>query len=313
MVMEARHRGMRSNPGGIPTNLLVHITDVEDPPSGYDPYYHLPIPSKERRTWSRTAWVGIGISVSMLFVIAFFIYSRYDVVHHALSTSRYSGLPEDFGGTNGMLKKPSGFPSTMKSQSRLEKEHASKVDKQAKLKGKDSLRSKENTKTTKVPSTITSQPVSLSAATTEPDLAILVQIQVEKVRRMKHDLHIVMETDPTAQSEIAVLQNLLRQFVPQRYGPEPYFVEMKVHFPDSMTVPNLINDGTVLIQLAPLQLMPYAVFYFLQVVDTWKGGAFHRVAGHVLQAMARTPVSSLAFQEYSPLYPHIQHSLGFAG
>ena len=31
--------------------------------------------------------------------------------------------------------------------------------------------------------------------------------------------------------------------------------------------------------------MPHAVWLFLQIVRNWKGGAFHRNAGHVLQVM----------------------------
>ena len=49
---------------------------------------------------------------------------------------------------------------------------------------------------------------------------------------------------------------------------------------------------------------------------TLQGGAFHRNAGHVLQAFiaggrAKTP--SLAFQEYHPGFPHVKHTMGYAG
>lgn len=312
--MEARHRGTRSSLSpSIPTNLLVHVSDLEDPAEN-PAYYGIPATPKERKHFNRSTWVGIGIGVSILLMIAFFIISRFDMVHGALSSSTYSpSLPPNFGSTMGTYRKPSGLPSTVKIHSRLEQEHATKQERQAKLKGRDTLKAKEPTKLRSVPDSPASTAITGSVISSEPDLSSLVQIQLEKVRRLKFEQHLVMETDPIAQTEIATLQALLRQFVPQRYGPEPYFVEMKVHFPDSMTDPNLLNDGTVLIQLAPLELMPYAVFYFLQIVDTWKGGAFHRVAGHVLQAMAHTPVSSLAFQEYHPQFPHVQHSLGFAG
>ena len=53
-----------------------------------------------------------------------------------------------------------------------------------------------------------------------------------------------------------------------------------------------------------------------------QGGAFHRNAGHVLQAMVTLKESSeetghggnaLAFQEYDARVPHEQYTLGYAG
>ncbi len=40
---------------------------------------------------------------------------------------------------------------------------------------------------------------------------------------------------------------------------------------------------------------------------------FHRNAGHVLQAQVRSQAQGLAFQEYSPLFPHKQFTMGYAG
>jgi hypothetical protein len=46
----------------------------------------------------------------------------------------------------------------------------------------------------------------------------------------------------------------------------------------------------------------------LEVVNEWKGGAFHRNAGHVKQVTVhgKHPGFPLVFQEYSPQYPHIK-------
>jgi hypothetical protein len=47
-----------------------------------------------------------------------------------------------------------------------------------------------------------------------------------------------------------------------------------------------------------------------------QSGAFHRRAGHVLQAFiagGRGKTQSLAFQEYHPGYPHVKHTMGYAG
>merc|ERR1719387_2077372 len=76
--------------------------------------------------------------------------------------------------------------------------------------------------------------------------------------------------------------------------------------------------GTVLVETAPVDLMPHAVWLFLRIVKRWKGGSLHRNAGHVLQFALRDnadagPVQHLAFQEYSAQYPHVKYTLGFAG
>ena len=45
----------------------------------------------------------------------------------------------------------------------------------------------------------------------------------------------------------------------------------------------------------------------------WSGGAFNRVAGHVLQTHVAGHSKNLAFQEYHPDFPHKQYTLGYAG
>ena len=56
------------------------------------------------------------------------------------------------------------------------------------------------------------------------------------------------------------------------------------------------------------------VYNFLEIARTWKGGAFHRNANHVLQAKAHSEVKrSMPFQEYSDEYPHVKGTIGYAG
>ena len=114
-----------------------------------------------------------------------------------------------------------------------------------------------------------------------------------------------------------------------RYGEGPYKVEFKLDFPN--------DDGadTFVVEMAPLSLMPHAVYHFLEMVrlELWNGSAFHRNAGHVVQAGPVSPyagskntiagnpragfqrhkLQSVAFQEYSPEYPHVKYTIGFAG
>ena len=79
-----------------------------------------------------------------------------------------------------------------------------------------------------------------------------------------------METDSQAKIEIKKLQQLLQKLLPLLYGPTPYVVEMKILFPNSMADPQLPQEQTLLIELAPIDLVPYSVYFFLNVVKNWK-------------------------------------------
>lgn len=134
---------------------------------------------------------------------------------------------------------------------------------------------------------------------------------LKRVRRLN------MENDPEAQVAIHELQAKCRELVVRKYGPEPYLLELKLAFPESM--PDYSEkgaEGTVRIEMAPVDEMPYSVLTFLNMITTeWTGGAFHRNAHHVKQVTTngRHPGFPLAFQEYSPNFPHKKHTLGFAG
>jgi hypothetical protein len=136
---------------------------------------------------------------------------------------------------------------------------------------------------------------------------------------------VVMETDEKALQLTGMLQNELKKLLKMRFGDNPtILVEMKLTFPSTM--PDFAAagaDGTLIIEMGPIDLVPYCVFNFLEIVRRWNNGAFHRNAGHVLQALARLkpPVSpndkfdsgSLAFQEYNQGWPHKRYTLGYAG
>ena len=95
------------------------------------------------------------------------------------------------------------------------------------------------------------------------------------------------------------LQEAAREYVLARYGPEPYKVQVELSFPDSMPdFETLGAKGQIVIELGPLAYVPYSVYLFLEVVSNFKHGAFHRMAGHVTQALVRSTksISGLAFQ-----------------
>jgi hypothetical protein len=91
-------------------------------------------------------------------------------------------------------------------------------------------------------------------------------------------------------------------------------IKLDVEFPDSMINNNINKTDSIIFELAPIDLVPYSIFYFLRLIDNWEGGSFFRNAGHVKQVKYyNTKMKSLAFQEYSSEFPHIKYSLGFAG
>lgn len=116
----------------------------------------------------------------------------------------------------------------------------------------------------------------------------------------------VMESDPEALMAISKLQAAARKVLVAKYGAEPYMIEVKLAFPESMPdYATAGKDGTMLFLMAPAAHVPYGVTYFMELVDGWKSGSFHRMAGHVLQAQASVKsgrLPGLAYQEcVSPL------------
>ena len=160
---------------------------------------------------------------------------------------------------------------------------------------------------TNTPSLVTSKSIDLG------ELYNNLLLQIDEIRKMKQQ-GTVMEEDATAKQKIKEMQVTCRQYLKLRYGPEPYYFVIELQFPKSM--PDYNSEGSfgiLPIQLAPIDLVPYSVFYMMDSVDNWQGGSFHRKAGHVLQAQVKLRKPSLAFQEYHPDWPHRKYSLGYCG
>lgn len=125
----------------------------------------------------------------------------------------------------------------------------------------------------------------------------------------------VMESDPEALMAISKLQAAARKVLVAKYGAEPYMIEVKLAFPESMPdYATAGKDGTMLFLMAPAAHVPYGVTYFMELVDGWKSGSFHRMAGHVLQAQASVKsgrLPGLAYQECVSPLPAPSNSLFF--
>jgi len=117
----------------------------------------------------------------------------------------------------------------------------------------------------------------------------------------------------------------------EHYGPGPHRVSMIVDLDDT--------QHEVIIELAPVNLMPHSVHTFLSQLSEgyWTRGtpAIVMNPGHVLQAcphpcletkamggsypgdpyvdMRHAGLDTVSFQEYHPAYPHEKYTIGFAG
>lgn len=139
--------------------------------------------------------------------------------------------------------------------------------------------------------------------------------------------------------EIAHLINRTPESFP-RFGKGPHKVEFEIEYPqytqdidDPTQWPRV--RGILLIELAPLNLMPVALNMFLQQVHhkLWNGCAFVINAAHILQAgphkynneryvpnhsdlmgkFTAAKLNKIPFQEYHQDYPHEQWTVGMAG
>jgi len=138
----------------------------------------------------------------------------------------------------------------------------------------------------------------------------------EMVRKIKAT-GVIMEKDEESLKATSQLQDAARKLLVAKYGHHSHYrVKVDLEFPP--TTPNYSDDtkyDSLIIEMAPIELIPVSVYTFLEVARTFQNGAFHRNAGHVLQVRVRSSVISktLAFQEYSPDFPHEKGTTGYCG
>jgi len=137
----------------------------------------------------------------------------------------------------------------------------------------------------------------------------------ETVRSIKSS-GVIMEADEHSLEVTKRFQKAAHALLIKRYGNPPYRVQMDIEFQDETVKDDGSNRyDTLLIEMAPIDLIPYSVFNFLEMARGYKSGGFHRNAGHVLQATVQNSIihKPLAFQEYSPSFPHIKGTVGYCG
>eukprot|EP00578_Thalassiosira_sp_NH16_P027559 CAMPEP_0181097032 /NCGR_PEP_ID=MMETSP1071-20121207/11349_1 /TAXON_ID=35127 /ORGANISM="Thalassiosira sp., Strain NH16" /LENGTH=354 /DNA_ID=CAMNT_0023179479 /DNA_START=810 /DNA_END=1874 /DNA_ORIENTATION=- len=131
---------------------------------------------------------------------------------------------------------------------------------------------------------------------------------------------VIMETDKQSLELTGQLQDATRELIKLRYGDygdgtKKFRVKLDLEF--QSTIPDFEekgSEGSLLLELAPISLLPCSVYNFLEIARTWRKGAFHRNANHVLQAISRSDITErMPFQEYSKEYPHKRGTMGYAG
>ena len=94
---------------------------------------------------------------------------------------------------------------------------------------------------------------------------------IEDVRNLKSS-GVVMETDERALKLIAILQSELKKLLTMRFGEKPMIlIEMQLVLPETM--PDVSTKGRnhkLTIEMAPIDLVPYSVYNFLEIVRRFK-------------------------------------------
>lgn len=112
----------------------------------------------------------------------------------------------------------------------------------------------------------------------DPEEITKVRDQAEYLRQYKYRMH-------------RNIKEMSRQSLIQEYGPGPYYAEMTLSFDPlsnvaDKTKPAGNDTEIILLEMAPPDLMPATVLFFLRQINAtvYDGCSFHRNAGHVLQA-----------------------------
>ena len=153
------------------------------------------------------------------------------------------------------------------------------------------------------------------------ELATSVDVLDKQVRARKKTPGVIMETDEEGLELTGKLQKATIKLLEHRYGAKTrhtkFRVVVDVIYPSSIVKDSESNKGQLVIEMAPHEIIPCSVFYFLEIARTYKSGSFHRNANHVLQAAAQSEATkghkSMPFQEYSPEHPHAKYTTGYAG
>ena len=139
------------------------------------------------------------------------------------------------------------------------------------------------------------------------------KVSVKREQAMKHQIEL-LQNATSRESKRAVLE---------KFGPGPHRVKLTLKLPNGKKGTTL---ETVVIEMAPLHLVPHAIHLFLEQVShkLWDGTYMYLNGPHVMQSgpqghdnrnkltsgvqkFVDQQLDKLAFPEYSPEYPHLSY------
>ena len=168
-------------------------------------------------------------------------------------------------------------------------------------------------------------------------MRVLSFLESDRERERERENEIYFSSPCYPSSTLCIISHLSLSS-PKRFGPGPHTVVLEIEYPeyaDDRAAEHWPRKrGVLLLDMAPLDLMPVAVNLFLQQVHhgLWDGSHFAANAHHVLQAgphdldqrggydgnahfgrFRDAKLESMPFQEYHEGYPHERHTVGFPG
>lgn len=169
--------------------------------------------------------------------------------------------------------------------------------------------------------------------------------QLKKKQREEHEdaIEHLSSRDYAWKEQVEVLQNATqreaKRAATELFGPGPHHVKFTVILPTDEEE----KERNFVVELAPLEIMPHSVHFFLQQVvhGLWNNAWFYLNGPHVLQGGPQAEedeeelwhldhqedddravamknfrdmdLEQLAFPEYSEKFPHVKWTLGFTG
>lgn len=132
------------------------------------------------------------------------------------------------------------------------------------------------------------------------------QQEVLNSKKFKGDVQKQAEDDEKEKLEMQQkIQAFSKKLLIEKYGLGPHYVEMQVDFDpaskeeDQLSKQNTDTRNRIIIKLAPIDLMPHSVYFFLEQVynKLYDGFSFHISAEHIIQA---SPVPNFSHYEHLP-------------
>jgi len=128
-------------------------------------------------------------------------------------------------------------------------------------------------------------------------------LQQEVMKSKRFEIEVLKQTEEDKEEKLKMQQRIQafsKKLLIEKYGIGPHYVEMQVDFDpaakeDQLSKQNTNTGDRVILELAPIDLMPHSVYFFLEQVHNklYDGFSFHINADHVIQAGPKPNFSHL--------------------